>query len=662
MKIRPPGVLRDDINPDVIMMVCTAGHIDHGKTALVKLLTGCNTDRLKIEQERGMSIELGFAPCYLGENLCAGIVDVPGHEKFIKNMVAGVSGIEMTILVIAGDDGIMPQTVEHIQIMELLGIRRGIIALTKTDLVSRERIQQLTEEIKSFLKGAFLENSVICPVSSETFEGYPEFYDTLVKQIKSIVAKKRYGIFRMPIERVFSSAGFGTVVTGIPVDGKIEVGAKVEVVPGDEIGKIRGIQCFLRDTSQGAYGQCLALNIPDFNRKPPERGQVICIPGYLKPASIFQVRIKVVDGLQTPLRNSEQIKFHTGTMETTGKVYLLEAKTLSGGESGLATIVVSRPIAVAMNDKFILRRPSPAETIAGGEILGICYEKNRPQKSEAVKSIKSYLEFHNGVDLTTGEGLEKKIEYSLLTKHSSGGSLENISIETLLPVDIVKEHLKNLLESKKIFALSEDYYIHTKVYSSCLSEVESRINKIITEKKLLSLSVGDLHKDFSFPPSLWERIEKNLEDKKFIRRAGNKFLLQSIAEKIKDSETDLLNKLITIYDETGFKSPRPDELPEMLNIPQGKIDQLIEYLYNDGKIIRLSKNVILSFKFFRQAQDIVVKIILQNGKLNSADFKYHIGSSRKYALAILDYLDFCGVTMRIDNDRKLTSDYMRHLI
>ncbi|MCX6999945.1 MAG: GTP-binding protein, partial [Candidatus Sumerlaeota bacterium] len=224
---KPPGLLRHGVNPEVIMMICTAGHVDHGKTALVRLLTGCNTDRLKIEQERGLTIELGFAPCYLGNNLCVGIVDVPGHERFIKNMVAGVSGIEMAALVIAADDGIMPQTVEHLQIMELLGVRRGMVALTKIDLVSREQVERRIREIGEFLVGTFLEGATICPVSSETLEGYDHFYHTLVDSIKKITVARRRGVFRMPVERVFSRPGFGFVVSGIPVDGAIQVGDEV---------------------------------------------------------------------------------------------------------------------------------------------------------------------------------------------------------------------------------------------------------------------------------------------------------------------------------------------------------------------------------------------------------------------------------------------------
>ncbi len=345
---------------------------------MVKLLTGCNTDRLKAEQERGLTIELGFAPCFLGNNLCVGIVDVPGHEKFIKNMVAGVSGIDMTILVVAADDGIMPQTVEHFQIMDLLGVRHGIVALTKTDLVAAERVQQVAADIRAFLNGTFMEDAPICPVSSETLDGYDQFYDVLVKEITGIVKRRKVGVFRMPIERVFTQKGFGSVVSGIPVDGTIAVGAQVEVVPGDQTGKIRGVQRFLRDAAEGGYGQCLALNIPDFNRNPPARGQVLCLPGYLKPARFFHVKLTAVVGLEKPLRNANEIKFHTGTVEEPGKLYLLEDKTLEGGQTGLASIALSDAVAAAVHDRFIIRRPSPVERYSQSHTLLSGRGRNRP--------------------------------------------------------------------------------------------------------------------------------------------------------------------------------------------------------------------------------------------------------------------------------------------
>ena len=662
MKHEPPGQLAAGVDPDVIMMVCTAGHVDHGKTSLVKLLTGCNTDRLKAEQERGLTIELGFAPCVLEGNLCVGIVDVPGHEKFIRNMVAGVSGIDMTILVVASDDGIMPQTVEHFQIMELLGVRHGIVALTKTDLVSAERVSRVADDVRDFLKGTLMEDVPICPVSSQTLDGFAEFYDVLVNQVRGLVRQRKFGIFRMPIERVFAKKGFGTVVMGIPLDGTIAVGAQVEVVPGNQQGKVRGIQRFLRDASEGGYGQCLALNIPDFRKRPPARGQVVCVPGYLRPSNYFHASVKVVSGVQKPLRNAEEIKFHTGTVEEAGKIYPLENKTLGEGQTGFATVVLARPVAAAVHDTFIIRRPSPAATVAGGEILRVSYSEERPRKRVVLDQVKAYTAVLGGVDPTSAEGMNKRVDYFLTEECRTGATLKDISVGTLIPPDIVRDRLRRLVENGQAMALHADYFIRSSAYRSCLSEVESHLQKIGAVDKVLSINLSDLRARFDFPNALWARMEQDLRDGGRVTVQDDKLVLRDVAVEIESADSDLIGRLLEVYEKTGFGSPRPAELPDMLQAPRAKIDKLMEHLCNEGRLVQLTKNVVLSYSHFKKAQDAVVETIEKKGSLDSADFKYVIGSTRKYALAILDFLDSRGVTVRIGNDRKLTSDYRRSLL
>ncbi len=662
MKHEPPGQLQTDVEPDVIMMVCTAGHVDHGKTSLVKLLTGCNTDRLKAEQERGLTIELGFAPCLLEGNICIGIVDVPGHEKFIKNMVAGVSGIDMTILVIAADDGIMPQTIEHFQIMGLLGVRHGMVALTKTDLASPERVQQVTDDVRAFLSGTSMENAPICPVSSETLDGFSEFYDVLVKHAEGLVRKRSFGIFRMPIERVFPKKGFGTVVMGIPVDGTIEVGAQVELVPGGQRGKVRGIQRFLRDASEGGYGSCLALNVPEFRKKPPVRGQVVCEPGYLKPSRYFHVTVKVVSSVEKPLRNNEEIKFHTGTVEESGKLYLLEDKTLGAGQTGLATFALTRPVAAAAHDRFIVRRPSPAATVAGGNILAVSYGEERPRNKHVLGRVKAYTDFMGGVDPTSAEGLDRRVDYFLAEQCKTGGTLKDISVGTLIPPDVVQDRLQRLIDKEEVMALQEDYYVLSTAYQSCMKDVEAHLQKVATVDKILSIGVSDLRARFGFPNALWARIEEDLQRDGRVTVRDDKVVLRDAAAELASVDSGLIARILDVYEKTGFRSPRPEELPDMLKAPQAKVDKLMEHLCHEGKLIKLSKNVVLSYNHFQRAQDAVVESIKKNGTLDSADFKHVIGSTRKYALAILDFLDLRGVTVRIGNNRKLTSDYQKNLL
>lgn len=645
-----------------MMMVCTAGHVDHGKTQLIRLLTGCETDRLKAEKERGLTIELGFAPCVLEGELCIGIVDVPGHEKFIKNMVAGVSGIDMTILVIAADDGIMPQTIEHFQIMELLGVSHGIVALTKIDLVSKERIQRLTAEIRDFLKGTFMEDAPICPVSSETYDGFPEFYEALVAHARKLSKKRRSGIFRMPVSHVFSRKGFGVVIMGIPVDGTIRIGDEVEVVPGNQRGRISGIQQFLNDTPDGEYGQCLALNIPGFDKKPPVRGQVLSLPGYLEPASSFQVKLKSVSGLQSPIRNAELVKLHTGTSEQLGKIFLLENDVLREGETGLATVELSNPVVATAQDRFIIRRLSPLTTIAGGEILIVSRLEKRPKKKHIAEQLHDYLAFFQEVDLLSAEGLEKKVEYVLSRKLKSGASVQEISKETLLKENVVEECLARLKEKGKLLSLGASHHIHSDVYGSFLKEVESRLQKVAAEEDELSLTFSKLRQGFDWPVRLWKRIEEDLEAKGVVEKRANRLILPAAVEKMSEDNRRLMTEIQKIYSGSGFHSPRPEELPGILRESKERIGRMMDFLYSQKKLIRLSRNVVLDYGSFKKAQDMVVNTIKEKGSLDSADFKRYIGSSRKYALGILDFLDSKGITVRSGNIRRLTSDYQKKLL
>jgi selenocysteine-specific elongation factor len=657
MNKRPPGLLRAGTDSEVLMMVCTAGHVDHGKTQLVKLLTGCSTDRLKTEQERGLTIELGFAPCFLGGGASIGIVDVPGHERFVKNMVAGVSGIDMTLLVIAADDGIMPQTLEHFQIMELLGVPHGMVVLTKIDLVPEERLRQVTHDIRGFLNGTFMQESPICPVSSQTFEGYPEFYDALVSRAKAVSRPRSLGVFRMPVAHVFSKTGYGTVVTGIPIGGSVRVGDTVELVPGNRQGRVTAMQQFLRDTDSGECGQCLALNIPDFGRQPPIRGQMLGPPGWLEPATTFHVRLRAISGLSRPVRHAEEVRFHAGTSEVRGKIFLLEAEDMAGGGSCLATVVVTKPVAAAAFDRFIIRRLSPAVTIAGGEILSV-YRGDKPLRKKALAArLNERSDSFQGMDPRTGAGAEKRTEDSLRHDHGDAASVDTIAREVLLKPDIVSQCISRLHESGRVLDLGAGSFIHAEVYRRHREDVEALLERAAAREGILSMTLNELRRNRDWTPRLWQRIQRDLELRGVIKREGDRVVLEAAARDMDADESRLVQRILTLYQEAGYHSPRPDELPERLSISPDESGRLLDLLCARKELVRLSKNVVLDYDSFRRAQDMVVALITEHGTLDSADFKQNIDSSRKYALAILDFLDSKGITVRSGNLRRLAPNY-----
>jgi selenocysteine-specific elongation factor len=644
---------------DIDLMLCTAGHVDHGKTRLVSLLTGCNTDRLKTEQERGLTIELGFAPCTLAGGTSIGLVDVPGHEKFVRNMVAGVSGIGMSLLVIAADDGVMPQTVEHVQIMELLGVTRGMVALTKIDLVTEDRQREAISEVRGFLKGTFLEGAPICPVSAETGEGYDLLYETLCVEAGSISREIPKGVFRMPVAHVFSSAGMGRVAMGIPVDGSIRAGDMVELTPGSMTGRVRGIQQFMRLTDSGGMGQCLGLNIPDFNKRPPERGQVLALPGYVKPARTFHVRLRAVPGLTHPIRNAEEIKFHTGTVEEVGKCYLLEAPTLGGGAEMFATIIIARDVAAAPHDRFIIRRPSPVMTIGGGTIIECSTDTAKPRKKQVADRLTEYCAVLGDTDPRSEEGMAKRIDRALFTAPGGCADANYISRATFLIPAVVTDVLSHRTADGAVIALDGDLYVHGERFGATFDDVVERIERAAVEGAL-SLSRSEMRSWFDLSEPLWKRIEAELDDRGLVRREGATFTLAPGEERLDDTDRDLIAAILETYEKTRFRTPRQDELPALLDAPADSIDRLLAYLVDRGSLVRLTNTVIMSRGAVSDAQDIVTDIIERDGMLDSADFKCHIDSSRKYALAILDFLDTSHVTIRAGSIRTLSPAWRRH--
>ena len=662
MKSRPPGQLRASVDPDVVMMICTAGHVDHGKTQLVKFLTGCQTDRLKDERERGLTIDLGFAPCYLGGNLCIGIVDVPGHEKFVRNMVAGVSGIGFTVLVVAADDGIMPQTVEHLQIMELLGVPRGMVALTKIDLVTESVVERRAEEITAFLRGTFLADCPICPVSSETFEGIPEFYDTLVERAVSSARQEGAGVFRMPVERVFSPRGVGTVVTGIPVAGEVRTGDAVEIVPGSARGTVRGIQCFLRDAERGGRGQCLALNVPELGKQSPVRGQVVCAPGFLQPATVFHLRLMPVPGLDAPLRNGEDVKLHTGTAEVSGKLYLLGLEDTTRDGIHLATVVAAAPVAAAVDDRFILRRPSPPRTVGGGRIVRLEEGPRRPSKRVCLEALRQSKAFREEMAATDTSAECRKIRHYLRLERPAPANCGRIARGTLLPTAVVADAVQRLTADGMLVGLEGGLFVDPAVYKRTRAALEARVRRFAEDERRLILPTAELRPEAPCPPQLWRRLLADLEHHGLIETRGNTVILKSAVRGLSPADRELAGKICEVYEDTAFKSPRPEELPALLGARADQVRRMTDYLCSAGTLVRLSKNVVLSASCLRQAQDMVVRTIGEKGYLDSADFKYDIGSSRKYALAILDHLDERGLTIRSGNVRRLTPDYAKRVL
>lgn len=638
----------NEILPQFVnVMVGTAGHIDHGKTQLVKRLTGCDTDRLKEEKERGMSIDLGFAPCKIGDNTWVGMVDVPGHEKFIRNMVAGVTGIDSVLLVIAADDGIMPQTREHFDIINLLGIKKGLVALNKIDLVEKDRIKEVVMQIKEFLNGTILQGCPIIPVSAVTGEGFDVLYNALSKVVMDIERKGMSGIFRMPVERKFPVKGIGTVVTGIPVAGKISSGEQVELLPQGIKIRVRGLQVFGRNCKEGRAGECVALNITGIEHGEIERGNALVEPGCFKPANLIKARLCLLKSCPQPLKNRTRISFYTGTSEVPGMVILLDKKIMGPGEDSLVQFQLDKPIVAGPRDKYIIRLVSPSVTIGGGMIIGELRARLKRFKPWIIENILKE-------ETVIGNPLYF-VEYALETTQQPWLTQDDLLKKTKLPLKKIGEILDILSREGRVVSFARGKkFVHQLNFAANKQKIPDFLKKFHIDNPLeTGITRIELMKLLQFDTDMLDESLSVLLNEKIIVDEQNKLRLKEYQVKLNNEEKQLKEQVIELYSAGRFSTPRQEELPARFSVSAKKIDEMMNLLFDEGILVKLSQDVVMHKNSVCEAKEIVVKNIQDNGELDSAFFKNMIKSTRKYAIALLDYFDEQGLTVRNKNIRKL---------
>ena len=657
MNFAPPGSWRPE-SRDVEMMVCTAGHVDHGKTSLVKWLTGCETDVLKEEKERGMTIEPGFAPCSTADGVSVGITDVPGHEKFVRNMVAGVSGVGMCILVIAADDGIMPQTIEHFQIMELLGVAHGVVALTKMDLVDAALLERRIGEIRGWLAGSFLKDAPICPLSSISGAGVLDFHRCFSEAVQAAVRAESLGVFRMPVERVFAMEGYGRVLSGVPVAGQIAEGDLVELVPGGGTGRVRGMQCFGRLAAQGHSGLCMALNIPDLARSNPQRGQVLCLPGRLRPATVFHSRIQMLAQTGLGVKNGERVKLHTGTSEVLARVFNLESQGLFSGDAAWVALVADEPVAAAPYDRFIIRKLSPVRTLGGGRFCDVSPDGKRLRKADALARMAQIQAHYPEAGFRDRQAASQWLEQCIEMNHPGGVRAADLAASSLLTDAVQAELVAGLEEQGRIVRLGPDGWIHERNLARWCAEVRQEIQGCFERGERL-LEVQKVAAPIS--AVLKEFILDRLAAQGMIERKGT-HLVPPKGQAGPTPEQQLAERILELYAATGFNSPRPEDVPALLQAAPGTVEPVLRMLVSEGRLIQVSAKVILTREHLMEAQKRVVAAIEKQGQLDSGDFKFMIDSTRKYALAILEHMDRTHVTHRIDSLRKLAPNHEKRML
>lgn len=624
----------------------TAGHIDHGKTSLIRFLTGCDTDSLREEKERHMTIELGHVACSVGEYQ-VGIVDVPGHEAFIKTMVAGANGMDGVIFVVAADDGIMPQTKEHLDILTLLGIKHGIVALTKSDRVAAEDLPRIQEQIRYFLQGTFLEKSPIFPVNNLNGDGFLEFHKGLLQLIKEIPPRKVDGIFRMPIEKAFSIPGSGTIIIGIPVSGRITTNQTLTLYPTQKReGRIRQIRAYDQVTQEALSGQCAAINIPSFLLKDIKRGYVLAPKGLLT-TNWFLAEIRLLPQEDLTITNSQKVRLHVGTSDTQATIYLLDSGSeLHGGDQAFVQIHTQQPLTIASGDRFIIRSLTPSRSIGGGSFLRSNinrlrrYEIDPDQLEQCKTAIKDPKEW---------------VLYCLENSPQILLSMDDLCKTSNIPLEQLEEIVTRLKEEGAVYgSLTTTLFADSK-YKEVSEKIIYSIERYHREnKESLGASVVFLRNDTQISKPAFSAIIDLMLSQRILKKISGLISLFGHSPEVESQDQKLLDHISNIFKNHLFTPPKTQELFELLgNVPLSRIEKSLVILRQQGILIYVGEHL----QFHRDAIETAKKLfrehIKQQGSLFSVDAKYVINSSRKYAIPILDYLDKVDFFIRDGNTRFL---------
>ncbi len=639
----------ESIHPFVIG---TAGHIDHGKTALIQQITDANPDRLPEEQERDLTIDLGFAEYVMPDGTEVGIIDVPGHERFIRNMVAGATAMDIVILVVAADDGVMPQTREHLEIMDVLEIERGIPVITKIDLVDDVLVEVVEDELTELMEGTFLEGVSVERVSSSTGEGYDRFKERLESLVRNTSGRTSDGIFRMPIQRSFTVKGLGTVVTGVPVSGRVRRDDELVVEPEGSSGRVRGIQAHHRDIETASAGHRTALNLAEVHHEKVGRGNLICTPGYVEPGTVIDAEFRFNASDQEVIEHWDPIRLHVGSDECVGRIIPLEDPLISRGEEMIVQFELDRPVAAVPGDPFVLRKQSPMITLGGGTILDV-HEDRKTRSDEAyLNTLQRYA--NECEDWTDRARLEAEAQ------EVTPFTLDTIATACFVPVEEFESWFSEQgTEELGWIPVSERKYISEQGVQEACRRVEQELLTFHEQNPiLLGIEKHDLQNRTGLDPdvldtaleSLFDQTEIVL-DQELVRRSDHD---PSLPEDLKDARNVILNAL----QETPFETPSRDDLQSRIEdeISDKEFNHLLQLMNQRQEIVEPERDVLFHSSAIEEAKDIVRSRIMKNGSVETGEIRDALDTSRKYAIPLLEYLDQIGLTYRKDNKRYLVDE------
>lgn len=626
------------------IVIGTAGHIDHGKTTLIKALTGIDCDRLKEERERGITTELGFAHYKFGDDLVVGIVDVPGHEKFVRHMVAGAWGIDMALLIVAADEGVMPQTREHVDICELLGLKKGIIVITKKDLVDDDMVELVREDIEDFLKGKVLEGSPIIPVSSTTGENIDLLKEAIQEAAQNIEERSKEGLFRLPVDRVFTIRGLGTIITGTCISGNIRLGEEIEIYPDHRRARVKNIQAYHENVDEASAGQRVALNLQGVERSEIERGTIIGRPDTLMLSNRMDATFRYLKLPFKPIRTDAILRFHIATTQEEARMVLLTKDTIEPGEELYVQFVFAQPIVALPDDRYVLRGSYAVQTIGGGKVLDVMPRKH---KRNSANLVSAYRVLFDGSP-------PEKAEYHIL-KGEHEGTTKNLLSMILGHHEQSVDNIVNSLVNQgkvrtvgKIIVHADKFNDYKKMVSSFLADFHERNPlKVGMSKEELRTRLPKVD------PLLFQTALDELMNENLLETEKDRVKLKP-KESQKDKaieflETQILKELL----HHGFTPPSIKDLAMQAKQSEARLRDILDRLVFEGRIVKVKGDLFFHGDVIEDLKNRVRSYLAEKKEMTPSDFKSVLDLSRKYMIPLLEYLDQIKLTIRVGDKRIL---------
>jgi selenocysteine-specific elongation factor len=631
------------------LMLGTAGHVDHGKSALVKLLTGCETDTLAEEKQRGLTIDLGFAPCQLADKRVVGIVDVPGHVDFIRNMVAGAHGIDVVIFVVAADDGIMPQTHEHLHILTLMGLKHGVVALTKTDLVDAARRDYVIQDLRRLLAETFLADAPICPISNITGEGYDGFFDSLNQVVNACGDRECNGLFRMWVEDAFTIRGAGTVVTGIPTHGRIRPEDELHLLPAGLSGHVRKMQVYGENAAEGNAGECVALNIPELDHEAVRRGTLLCGSDSFAPVTMAEAELQILKSISAKIEDYLEVQFHIGTASVAAHLAMLDETTMTSGQKQFVQLRLASPLPLVPGEQFVVRANitgsggSGLTTIGGGQILGLSNTRLRRKKQWTLDLLAARR-----------DAIADPLRWceQMVRESESPATVASLQKKCWSRPEEITVALEKLRVENRVVTAPSGGWLHHEVIQKLAENILAAVQDFHTANpQRAGINRDELLATLKTNPVFLDAAADSLLQSKQLERNGALLARAGWNARVPDRDQNLCNQIAAKLQQAGWSPPGLEELAVSVNEPLPRVTAMAKLLAERGVVVKFDDRIWMHRDAVEAGKQTALKLFRRTPAISTMEFRDALGVSRKFAVPLVDYLDKIRFTVRSGNNR-----------